>query len=116
MSGVVTATNEEVIELDFDRFWKVVNRKFESICGLSLDDVTDFDISEFYPGEKAKKIEYAQAAVDAARSVLENAAGHREASTILGLDQRCMECGRKFDLSNDQDAEEYEYGHDCEAQ
>jgi len=26
----------------------------------------------------------------------------------------CPECGRVFDLSNDEDAEEWGYGHDCE--
>ena len=26
----------------------------------------------------------------------------------------CQECGRRFDLTKQDDAEEYEYGHDCE--
>jgi hypothetical protein len=27
---------------------------------------------------------------------------------------RCVECGRVFDLSDEDDAEEWFYGHDCE--
>lgn len=27
---------------------------------------------------------------------------------------KCMECGRVFDLTNDDDASEWVYGHDCE--
>ena len=27
---------------------------------------------------------------------------------------KCRECGRTFDLTNDDDAEEWAYGHDCE--
>lgn len=27
----------------------------------------------------------------------------------------CPECDRTFDLTDDQDAEEYAYGHDCES-
>lgn len=28
---------------------------------------------------------------------------------------KCCECGRVFDLSDETDAEEWHYGHDCEA-
>ena len=28
---------------------------------------------------------------------------------------KCVECGRVFDLMNEEQAEEYYYGHDCEA-
>ena len=28
---------------------------------------------------------------------------------------RCRECGRKFDMTDDTDAAEWHYGHDCEA-
>jgi hypothetical protein len=27
---------------------------------------------------------------------------------------QCLECGRVFDLTNERDAGEYHYGHDCE--
>ncbi len=27
---------------------------------------------------------------------------------------KCQECGRIFDLTNEVDAEEWAYGHDCE--
>lgn len=27
----------------------------------------------------------------------------------------CPECGRVFDLTDETDADEYAYGHDCEA-
>ena len=27
----------------------------------------------------------------------------------------CIECGRVFDLTNETDAAEHAYGHDCEA-
>lgn len=27
---------------------------------------------------------------------------------------KCVECGRRFDLSDEEQAEEYYYGHDCE--
>lgn len=29
--------------------------------------------------------------------------------------RRCPECGRVFDLTDEVDAEEWAYGHDCEA-
>ena len=28
----------------------------------------------------------------------------------------CPECNRVFDLTNEQDAEEWAYGHDCESE
>lgn len=28
---------------------------------------------------------------------------------------KCVECGRKFDLENATDANEWYFGHDCEA-
>lgn len=28
----------------------------------------------------------------------------------------CMECDRVFDLEDEDDAEEYYYGHDCESE
>jgi hypothetical protein len=31
------------------------------------------------------------------------------------MNAKCDECGRVFDLFNEQDAEELAYGHDCEA-
>lgn len=27
---------------------------------------------------------------------------------------RCSECGRVFDLTDEEDAQEWHYGHDCE--
>ena len=30
------------------------------------------------------------------------------------MKRECVECGRVFDLSVDEDAEEFAYGHDCE--
>lgn len=33
----------------------------------------------------------------------------------VALKPRCPECGRVFDLLNEIDAQEYAYGHDCEA-
>lgn len=104
----------ETISLTYEKFVDYVDRKFTEICGLSIMDVEDFDFNDFYPGETAEKIVYAQAVRDAASACLENSAGTKTASTILGIDTRCIECGRKFDLSNETDAEEYEYGHDCE--
>lgn len=29
---------------------------------------------------------------------------------------RCVECGRVFDLLDEDDAQEFHYGHDCEEQ
>ena len=29
---------------------------------------------------------------------------------------RCPECNRVFDLTNEEDAEEWYYGHDCEGE
>ena len=31
------------------------------------------------------------------------------------MNTTCIECGRVFDLLNEEDAEELAYGHDCEA-
>lgn len=30
------------------------------------------------------------------------------------MKQECEECGREFDLTNEEDAGEFYYGHDCE--
>jgi hypothetical protein len=30
------------------------------------------------------------------------------------MKRQCPECGRVFDLLDDTDAEEWDYGHDCE--
>ena len=38
--------------------------------------------------------------------------------TMSGMnmtDAKCYECGRIFDLLKDDDADEWHYGHDCEA-
>lgn len=35
--------------------------------------------------------------------------------TRLGLMSTCIECGRVFDLTDETDAGELAYGHDCEA-
>lgn len=32
----------------------------------------------------------------------------------LPTQSRCVECGRVFDLTNEDDASEWAYGHDCE--
>lgn len=34
-------------------------------------------------------------------------------ATAFGI-RECPECGRRFDLMNETDAEEWAYGHDCE--
>lgn len=34
---------------------------------------------------------------------------------IMVLEMTCPECGRVFDLTNDDDSAEWQYGHDCEA-
>ena len=33
----------------------------------------------------------------------------------IKLTARCVECGRVFDLTDTDDANEWGYGHDCEA-
>lgn len=33
----------------------------------------------------------------------------------VGFDRKCRECGRKFDLTDATDADEWTHGHDCEA-
>jgi len=33
-----------------------------------------------------------------------------------GTTTKCVECERQFDLTNEEDANEFYYGHDCEAQ
>lgn len=33
----------------------------------------------------------------------------------MKLQQECEECGRVFDLTDEDDANEFYYGHDCEA-
>jgi len=100
----------ETISIDFEKFLRYVDRRFEQICGLSIHDVEDFDFNEYYPGESATQIEYAQAVRDAASACLTNAAG-----TSMPEVHTCVECGRKFDMFVEKDAEEWEYGHDCEA-
>lgn len=35
--------------------------------------------------------------------------------STIRIVQVCVECGRRFDLTNQQDADEFAYGHDCEA-
>ena len=34
---------------------------------------------------------------------------------IDNIERVCVECGRKFDLMNEDDSSEWHYGHDCEA-
>lgn len=34
---------------------------------------------------------------------------------MFELKRTCPECGRVFDLTNEDDAAEWHYGHDCEA-
>lgn len=33
---------------------------------------------------------------------------------VVSMTKKCPECGRKFDLSNEDEAAEWSYGHDCE--
>jgi len=35
--------------------------------------------------------------------------------TIANTTERCLECYRVFDLMDETDAQEFYYGHDCEA-
>lgn len=35
---------------------------------------------------------------------------------MLDMKPKCVECGRVFDLANDNDLAEFQYGHDCEEQ
>jgi hypothetical protein len=111
----------QTISIDFEKFLRYVDRRFQEICGLSIHDVADFDFLEWYPGESAKKIEYAQAVRDAASACLTNAAGSMgmdisgvQEGMSMPKQKKCFECGRSFDLYNETDAEEWEYGHDCE--
>jgi hypothetical protein len=39
---------------------------------------------------------------------------HITTGPIIGTTATCAECERVFNLLNEQDAEEYYYGHDCE--
>ena len=32
------------------------------------------------------------------------------------IERVCVECGRKFDLMDEEQSSEWHYGHDCEAQ
>lgn len=75
-------SSKETISMDFDKFLRYVDRRFNDICGLSINDVEDFDFLSYYPGETAAKIEYAQAVQDAASACLSNAAGDDVASVI----------------------------------
>jgi hypothetical protein len=102
----------ETISIDFEKFLRYVDRRFQEICGMSIHDVADFDFWDYYPGESAEKIVYAQAVRDAASACLTNAADSMGMS--LPKNKTCVECGREFDLYNETDAEEWEYGHDCE--
>lgn len=43
----------------------------------------------------------------------EKAEAHRDLAFAAW--PRCVEYGRRFDLSDEMDAEEWAYGHDCEA-
>jgi len=36
-------------------------------------------------------------------------------NTAIPMTTRCPECGRVFDLTDETDATEWAYGHDCEA-
>ena len=79
-----TQSTEGMIELSFDRWLQYVDKRFQGICGLSINDVEDFDFWDYYPGEKAKQIEYAQAVRDAASACLSNAAGADVMSAQIG--------------------------------
>lgn len=38
----------------------------------------------------------------------------RQALKIIACPRQCAECGRVFDLFDENDAQEWGYGHDCE--
>ena len=99
----------QTIKIDFDKFLFYVDRRVQKISGVSIHDVEDFAFYDYYPGEEAKQIEYAQAVRDCAIACLENAAGFSMPKV-----KTCVECGREFDLYMRADAEEWEFGHDCE--
>lgn len=37
-------------------------------------------------------------------------------STFIQIDRVCIECGRRFDITNEVDADEWYSGHDCESE
>ena len=45
----------------------------------------------------------------------DGATGHGDGAVGQVATVRCCECERVFDLTNEGDAEEWFYGHDCEA-
>jgi hypothetical protein len=71
-----TATqNSETISLSYDKFWSLVSRQSQWICGLGLQDFEDFDVMDYYPGESATKEEYRDGIRDAAKAAISNAMG-----------------------------------------
>jgi hypothetical protein len=65
----------ETIEVSFEFFRAAVSRHVESLCGLGLDDIEDFDVYDYYPGESAYKADYQAGVKDAAAAAVENAIG-----------------------------------------
>ena len=72
---VAVQLNSETISIPFDRFWELASRHTQSMCGLGLDDIEDFDIMDYYPGESATKADYLQGIRDAAKAAIENSMG-----------------------------------------
>lgn len=65
----------ETIEVSFESFRAAVSRHVEALCGLGLDDIEDFDVYDYYPGESAYKADYQAGVKDAAAAAIENAIG-----------------------------------------
>lgn len=65
----------EMISVPYEKFWELTSRHTQAICGLGLDDIEDFDIMDYYPGESALKADYLQGIRDASAAAINNAIG-----------------------------------------
>lgn len=52
---------------------------------------------------------------EALKSIPANGIGHNPGNLVMLARRRCVECSRVFNLLNDMDNQEWQYGHDCEA-
>jgi len=91
-----------------------IKRWYCDECGesISLLDAVNGDVETYrIKGDSANGYEmFHKTCLDEKLAPL----GLRDAAPVVKMTKQCPECGRKFDLSNEEDAAEWSYGHDCE--
>lgn len=120
----MSSSIESVFDGLFNKMWPTVEVSFD---GVDADQIKSWhcpDCTELISllDAVAGNVETYRIRGDSAngyemyhKSCLDNRWGSApEEPTVVKMTKQCPECGRKFDLSNEEDAAEWSYGHDCE--